>query len=110
MMDSEEKNEATLPLMTTKEDVLACAQELAQKEEDYDKQHLDLLKQLYYKFSKAEQLAARDAFVEAGGNPEDYQPTLDPCEEPFREAINTTNRKLITNSIIAGTINNLLSR
>lgn len=92
-MDSEEKNEATLPLMTTKEDVLACAQELAQKEEDCDKQHLDLLKQLYYKFSKAEQLAARDAFVEAGGNPEDYQPTLDPCEEPFREAINTIRQR-----------------
>ena len=79
--------EPQIPLMKTKEEVLARAQEIAAQGDGGNKQELELLKQLYYKYHKAEILAAQQAFVEAGGDPETYQPELDPTEEPFKEAM-----------------------
>ena len=79
--------EPQIPLMKTKEEVLARAQEIAAQGDGGNKQELELLKQLYYKYHKAEILAAQQAFVDAGGDPETYQPELDPTEEPFKEAM-----------------------
>ena len=66
---------------------MARAQEIAAQGDGGNKQELELLKQLYYKYHKAEILAAQQAFVDAGGDPETYQPELDPTEEPFKEAM-----------------------
>ena len=76
-----------IPLMKTKEEVLARAQEIAEQGEGGSKQELELLKQLYYKYHKADMVAAQQAFIEAGGEPEAYVPELDPTEEPFKEAM-----------------------
>ncbi len=83
----EEPEEPKIPLMKTKEEVLARAQEIVEKNDGGDKQELELLKQLYYKYHKADMVAAQQAFIEAGGDPEAYQPEIDPTEEAFKTAM-----------------------
>ncbi|MBQ8969602.1 MAG: DUF349 domain-containing protein [Bacteroidaceae bacterium] len=82
-----EEEAPQIPLMKTKEEVLARAQEIAEQNEGGDKQELELLKQLYYKYHKADMLAAHQAYIDAGGDPEAYQPEIDPTEEPFKQAM-----------------------
>ena len=79
--------EPQIPLMKTKEEVLARAQAIAEQGEGGDKQELELLKQLYYKYHRAAMQEAQQAFVEAGGDPEAYVPEVDPTEEPFKLAM-----------------------
>ncbi|MCR4767805.1 MAG: DUF349 domain-containing protein, partial [Saccharofermentans sp.] len=45
---------------------------------------LDLLKQVFYKLHKAAQMAARNAFIEEGGQPEDWRAEVDGAEENFK--------------------------
>ena len=85
--------EVQLPILQTKEEVLARAQEIAQSEEGSDRQELDMLKQLFYKYRKAEQMAERQAFIEAGGEAEQFMPQLDPCEESFKTAMQTIRQR-----------------
>ncbi len=82
-----EEQEPRIPLMKTKEEVLARAQEIAAQGDGGNKPELELLKQLYYKYHRADMLAAQQAFIEAGGEAEAYQPELDPTEEAFKEAM-----------------------
>lgn len=82
--NAEESEEAQIPLMKTKEEVLARAQEIAEQNEGGSKQELELLKQLYYKYHRADMVAAMQAWVDAGGSAEDYQPEPDPTEEQFK--------------------------
>lgn len=81
---SEESEESQIPLMRTKEEVLARAQEIAEQNEGGSKQELELLKQLYYKYHRADMVAAMQAWVDKGGAAEDYQPEPDPTEEQFK--------------------------
>ena len=81
---SEESEESQIPLMRTKEEVLARAQEIAEQNEGGSKHELELLKQLYYKYHRADMMAAQQAWVDAGGAAEDYQPEPDPTEEQFK--------------------------
>ncbi len=83
----ESTEEANVPLMMTKEEVLARAKALVENNETSDKQELDLLKLLYYKYHNSEALAARQAYIDAGGDPNDYMPAADPTEEQFKEAM-----------------------
>ncbi len=76
-----------VPLMMTKDEVLARALALVENNETCDKQELDLLKQLYYKYHNAEALAARQEFLDAGGDANDFVPEIDPTEEQFKEAM-----------------------
>jgi len=79
--------EPQIPLMNTKEEVVARAQEIARQDDGGNKQELELLKQLYYKYHRADLAARQQAYVEAGGDPEAYQPEPDPTEEPFKQAM-----------------------
>ncbi len=80
-------------IFQSKDEVLARAKEIAQSEEGSDRQELDMLKQLFYKFRKAELLAERAAFVEAGGEEEAFMPQIDPTEESFKEAMQTIRQR-----------------
>lgn len=81
------------PILKSKEAVLARAQEIATSEEGSDRQELDMLKQLFYKFRKAEQMAERAAFIEAGGEAEAFMPQLDLCEENFKAVMQTIRQR-----------------
>ena len=80
-------SEPTIPLMKTKEEVLARAQEIAEQGDGGQKQELELLKQLYYKYHNADMAATMQAYVDAGGDPEAYQPEIDPTAEAFKQAM-----------------------
>ncbi len=87
------EGEVKLPILQSKEEVLARAQEIAKSEDGSDRQELDMLKQLFYKFRKAEQMAERAAFIEAGGEEEAFMPQIDATEEAFKEAMQTIRQR-----------------
>lgn len=100
MMDSLETNVTTateqsseinaapaVPVYTTKEEVVNRVKEIAQSEELAEKQELDLLKQLFYKFHNNDIQEARNAFIEGGGEPEKFEPQIDPLEPEFRASM-----------------------
>ena len=76
-----------IPLMRNREEVLARAQAIAEQGEGGDKQELELLKQLYYKYHRIALQEAQQAFVEAGGQAENFVPEVDPTEEPFKQVM-----------------------
>lgn len=75
------------PVYTTKEEVVNRIKEIAQSEELAEKQELDLLKQLFYKFHNNDIQEARNAFIEGGGEPEKFEPQIDPLEPEFRASM-----------------------
>lgn len=89
----ETSTEVQMPFLQNKEEVLARAKEIAASEEGSDRQELDTLKQLFYKYRKAEQMAERQAFVEAGGEAEAFMPSIDPTEEEFKQAMQTIRQR-----------------
>ena len=56
----------------------------AQGADQVERAELDHLKMLYYRFHNAEVVAARDKFIEEGGNPEEFMPAPDTDEESFK--------------------------
>ena len=65
--ETETVAEPAAPVYTTKEDVVNRVKEIAQSENLAEKQELDLLKQLFYKFHNTEIQEARQAFIDGGG-------------------------------------------
>lgn len=51
------------------------------------------LKQTFYKLHKAEQDAARKAFIDEGGNADDFVPAPDPWETRFKEIMSSIKEK-----------------
>ena len=76
------------PEYTTKEEVISRLKEIADNEEPIDRQHLEVLKQVYYRIHNGEVLAAREAFVAEGGVAEEFTPAVDPTEEEFKTEMN----------------------
>lgn len=71
----------------TKEEVVARAQQIVQSGEASDRQELDLLKQLFYKYHNADAQKAREAHFAAGGTEETFMPPVDAQEPVFRAAM-----------------------
>ena len=90
--DPESKKTAYEP-KKTKAEVIERLKELAQDAENADKQELDVLKQTFYKLHKAEQEAARKAFVEAGGEESAFVPQPDNLEEEYKTVMAEIKRK-----------------
>lgn len=90
---TEAEQEIMQQTFRTKEEVVARVQEIAQSEEPGDKTELNLLKQLFYKFHSAEVQEAFKAFVEAGGEADQFVPQLDATEPVFREAMQTIRQR-----------------
>ena len=75
------------PLYETKSQIVERLRAIEAEGTGGEKGELDLLKQVFYKLHRADQLAARTAFVEAGGNPEEWKAEVDPEEENFKSAL-----------------------
>lgn len=75
---------AEAPLPSTKEEVVEALKAFAQSGEVPSRADLEQLKQLYYRYRNAEVVAARDAFVAAGGTAEEFRPAPDALEEAFK--------------------------
>ena len=83
---------AYAPKQTT-EEVIERLSEIDNDACNADKQEIDLLKQTFYKLHKAEQEAARKAFEEQGGKPEEFVPAADPLENKFKEIMSSIKEK-----------------
>ncbi len=81
------------PLMKTKDEVVARAKQLAEGDELPDKQEIDLLKQLFYRYHNAEMAQQREAFIEAGGDLMAFLPEPDAQEGTFKEALQTMRQR-----------------
>ena len=77
----------------TQEEVIERLSEIDNDACNADKQEIDLLKQTFYKLHKAEQEAARKAFEEQGGKPEEFVPAADPLENKFKEIMSSIKEK-----------------
>ena len=86
------EEEAGHPIYDTKEQVVERLKEIQEENKGGDKNELDFLKQVFYKLHRAAQLAARNAFIEQGGAPEDWRAEIDGAEENFK-AIMTSIRQ-----------------
>ncbi|MBR3513538.1 MAG: DUF349 domain-containing protein [Bacteroidaceae bacterium] len=82
-----EAEEAEKVIYTTKEQVVERLQAITAEGQGGEKAEIDLLKQVFYKLHRADQLAARNAYIEAGGDPEQYKPEIDVAEENFKSAL-----------------------
>ena len=77
----------------TKSEVIQRLKEINENMSETDKQEVDQLKQTFYKLHKAEQEAARKAFIESGGKPEDFSPVSDSDEKEFKEVMKSIKEK-----------------
>jgi len=68
----------------TKKEVLERVREIAHGEEAPQKEEIDYLKTAFYKLHIAEREAKLKAYIDGGGDPEQYQITPDEEEEAFK--------------------------
>ena len=95
---SEELSEGVAPERShepaTKESILAALKLLSEKEPaEITNEEVSRLKQQFYAIRNEEQRNEREAFVEAGNQPEAFQPTTDETEEAFKAILATVKEK-----------------
>ncbi len=78
----QETSAAVVP--DTKAAVISRLKDIVIAGGEIDRAEVEMLKQTYYKLHNAEIIAARDAFVAAGGTVEDFMPAADSDEENFK--------------------------
>ena len=77
----------------TKAEVLKRLQDIAHGDEAPQKDEVDYLKTAFYKLHIAEREAKLKAYLEAGGDPEQYQITPDELEEHFKAEMGIIKEK-----------------
>ena len=87
------EEEPARPVFETKEAVVDRLREIEAEGNGGEKNELDLLKQVFYKLHKAAQMAARNAFIESGGAPEDWRAEIDGAEENFKAIMNNIRQR-----------------
>ncbi len=94
----EEVDEKLTIVYETKEEVIARLKELAEGDEEVSRQERDYLKAQFYKIHKQNSEAEYAKFVEEGGNPDDFRPTVDNDEAVLKELIAVINAKRAANA------------
>ena len=84
---------ATPVALQTKEDVIERLKTLNEQEEIAGRPELEALKQTFYRLRNAEVEAAKKAFVENGGNEDEFVPVKDDSEERFKEVMGLIKEK-----------------
>ncbi len=92
--ENEEKASLEQPkAYTSKKEILERVKEIAHSDEVPDKNEVDYLKTSFYKMHTAEREAQMKAFLEGGGNPEEYTFTPDEDEEAFKAEMGIVREK-----------------
>lgn len=89
--EADESVEITIP--DTKEGIVERLKQIAESEDSISRQEVDSLKSHFYRILKSESEAAFKAYTEAGGDPETYQPEINPLEQLFKEQMNIVREK-----------------
>ena len=90
---AEQAEEQTRVVYETKADVLHRLQDIAHSEEVPQKDEVEYLKASFYKLHVAEREAKLKAYLDAGGDPEQYQYTPDEQEEAFKAEMGIIKEK-----------------
>lgn len=90
---TEQAEEQTRVVYETKADVLHRLQDIAHGEEVPQKDEVEYLKSSFYKLHVAEREAKLKAYLDAGGDPEQYQYTPDEQEEAFKAEMGIIKEK-----------------
>jgi len=90
---AEQAEEQTRVVYETKADVLHRLQDIAHGEEVPQKDEIEYLKSSFYKLHVAEREAKLKAYLNAGGDPEQYQYTPDEQEEAFKAEMGIIKEK-----------------
>ena len=88
-----ENEEQARVVYETKEDVLRRLQDIAHSDETPQKEEVEYLKASFYKLHIAEREAKLKAYLDAGGDPEQYQYTPDEQEEAFKAEMGIIKEK-----------------
>jgi len=92
---SQVENEEEQPqkVYSTKAEILERVREIAHGDETPQKDEVDNLKTAFYKLHVAEREAKLKAYIDAGGDPEQYQITPDDAEEAFKAEMGIIKEK-----------------
>ena len=90
---AEEPAQQPQKVYETKAEVLARIQEIAHGDEAPQKEEVDYLKTVFYKLHIAEREAKLKAYIDGGGDPEQYQITPDEAEEAFKAEMGIIKEK-----------------
>ena len=93
VQQAEEKNDAAMKTYNSKKEIVARIKELSAGEETPEKAEVEYLKTTFYKFHFAEREAQQKAYLEAGGDPEQYQVFPDEDEEVFKAEMSVIKEK-----------------
>ena len=91
--EAESTEEAPRKVYETKKEVLERVREIAHGDEAPQKEEVDYLKTTFYKLHIAEREAALKAYIDGGGDPEQYQITPDQDEEAFKAEMGIIKEK-----------------
>ena len=81
---AEAEEEQPRKVYETKAEILERVREIAHGDEAPQKDEVDYLKTAFYKLHIAEREAKLKAYIDGGGDPEQYQITPDEAEEAFK--------------------------
>ena len=76
-----------------KKEIIARVKEIASSEEDPNKDEVDFLKTIFYKMHFAEREADMKAYIEGGGNPDQYRILPDEDENVFKAEMGVIKEK-----------------
>ena len=88
-----EQSVANTKVYKTKQEVVERLKQIAQSDENPDKDEIDLLKTVFYKLHVAEREARLKEYIEGGGDPTTYQIMPDEDEETFKEQMAVVREK-----------------
>ena len=89
----ETKEEQPQKVYASKEEILERVREIAHGDETPQKEEVDYLKTAFYKLHIAEREAHIKAFIDGGGDPEQYQILPDSVEEAFKAEMGIIKEK-----------------
>ena len=92
-VENEAPAEQPRKVYETKAEILERIREIAHGDEAPQKEEVDYLKTTFYKLHIAEREAKLKAYIEAGGDPEQYQITPDEVEEAFKAEMGIIKEK-----------------
>ena len=89
----ETKEEQPQKVYASKEEILERVREIAHGDETPQKEEVDYLKTAFYKLHIAEREANLKAYIDGGGDPEQYQIVPDSAEEAFKAEMGIIKEK-----------------
>ena len=91
--EAEAEEELPKKVYETKAEILERVREIAHGDETPKKDEVDYLKTAFYKLHIAEREAKLKAYIDGGGDPEQYQITPDEAEEAFKAEMGIIKEK-----------------